>query len=328
MKLVVLDGYTLNPGDNPWEPLAALGELVVYDRSSREEVVERGKDATILITNKVRLDEELFRQLPKLRCIGVVATGYDVVDIAAAGERGIPVINVVAYGVESVAQHVFALLLELCRHTALHDASIRQGEWAANADWCYWLTPQVDLYGKTMGLLGFGNIGRRVGELAHAFGMQVLVSARHEPPLTNYPFTFMEREELLARADILSLHCPLTEETRHIINAERLAHMRDGAILINTARGPLLDEAAVAAALSSGKLGGLGADVLSEEPVTPDNPLLSAPNTLLTPHIAWASLAARQNIIRIMAENLAAWMQGTPKSVVNSAHLKKARTHE
>lgn len=328
MKLVVLDGYTLNPGDNPWDPLAALGELVVHDRTPREKVVERGKDATILITNKVRLDEELFRQLPKLRCIGVVATGYDVVDIAAAGKRGIPVINVVAYGVESVAQHVFALLLELCRHTAVHDVSIRRGEWAANADWCYWLTPQIDLCGKTLGLLGFGNIGRRVGELAHAFGMQVLVSARHEPQATTYPFVFVERDDLFSRADVLSLHCPLTQETRHIVNANRLARMRDGAILINTARGPLLDEAAVAAALVSGKLGGLGADVLSTEPATSDNPLLSAPNTLLTPHIAWASLDARQNITRIMAENLATWMHGTPKSVVNSAYLKKTGADE
>ena len=268
MKIVVLDGYTLNPGDNPWDPLAALGDLTVYDRTNPEDVLERSRGAEILITNKT------------LRCIGVIATGYDVVDIAAAGKRGIPVMNVVNYGTEAVAQHAFALLLELCRRTALHDAGIRSGRWAAGPDWCFWDTPQVELSGKVMGILGFGTIGRRVAELAHAFGMKVIaasvrksaaeLSASSAP--VSFPVEFVEMDELFRASDVLSLHCPLTEQTRAIVNAANIASMKDGAILLNLARGPLLDEAAVAEALASGKLGGLGADVVSVEPIAQDHP--------------------------------------------------------
>ena len=227
MKIVVLDGYTLNPGDNPWDPLAALGELTVYDRTNPEDVLERSRGAEILITNKTRLNADTLAALPDLRCIGVIATGYDVVDIAAAGKRGIPVMNVVNYGTEAVAQHAFALLLELCRRTALHDAGIRSGRWAAGPDWCFWDTPQVELSGKVMGILGFGTIGRRVAELAHAFGMKVIaasvrksaaeLSASSAP--VSFPVEFVEMDELFRASDVLSLHCPLTEQTRAIVNA-------------------------------------------------------------------------------------------------------------
>lgn len=330
MKIVVLDGYTLNPGDNPWDPLAALGELTVYDRTEPEKVLERSRGAEILITNKVRLNAETLAALPDLRCIGVIATGYDVVDIAAAGARGIPVMNVVNYGTEAVAQHAFALLLELCRRTALHDAGIREGRWSAGPDWCFWDTPQVELSGKVMGILGFGTIGRRVAELANAFGMQVIAASVRKTSAelaacaapVPFPVEFVELDELFRASDVLSLHCPLADQTRAIVNASTLSTMKDGAILLNLARGPLLDEAAVAAALKSGKLGGLGADVVSVEPVAEDNPLLHSPNTLLTPHIAWATLTARRNITRIISENIAGWMNGQPKSVVNARFLK------
>ena len=311
MKIVVLDGYTLNPGDNPWDPLAALGDLTVYDRTNPEDVLERSRGAEILITNKTRLNADTLAALPDLRCIGVIATGYDVVDIAAAGKRGIPVMNVVNYGTEAVAQHAFALLLELCRRTALHDAGIRSGRWAAGPDWCFW------------------TIGRRVAELAHAFGMKVIAASARKSAAelsassapVSFPVEFVEMDELFRASDVLSLHCPLTDQTRAIVNAANIASMKDGAILLNLARGPLLDEAAVAEALASGKLGGLGADVVSVEPIAQDNPLLASPNTLLTPHIAWATRTARQNITRIIAENIAGWMAGQPKSVVNKAYL-------
>ena len=330
MKIVVLDGHTLNPGDNPWDPLAALGDLTVYDRTEPRQVLERSWGAEVLITNKVRLDAATLAALPDLRCIGVIATGYDVVDVAAAGERGIPVMNVVNYGTEAVAQHAFALLLELCRRTALHDAGIRSGRWAAGPDWCFWDTPQVELSGKTMGILGFGTIGRRVAELAHAFGMKVIAASARKSAAelaasavpVAFPVELVGLDGLFRASDVLSLHCPLTDRTRAIVNAANIAAMKDGALVLNLARGPLLDEAAVADALVSGKLGGLGADVVSAEPITTDNPLLTSPNTLLTPHIAWATLTARRNITRIISENIAGWMAGTPKSVVNAAYLR------
>ena len=227
MKIVVLDGYTLNPGDNPWDPLAALGDLTVYDRTNPEDVLERSRGAEILITNKTRLNADTLAALPDLRCIGVIATGYDVVDIAAAGKRGIPVMNVVNYGTEAVAQHAFALLLELCRRTALHDAGIRSGRWAAGPDWCFWDTPQVELSGKVMGILGFGTIGRRVAELAHAFGMKVIAASARKSAAelsassapVSFPVEFVEMDELFRASDVLSLHCPLTDQTRAIVNA-------------------------------------------------------------------------------------------------------------
>lgn len=322
MRIVVLDGHTLNPGDNPWDELAALGEFTVYDRTSGAQAIERARDADILIVNKVPLSADTIAQLPKLKYIGILATGYDIVDLAAAGKRGIPVCNVAAYGVDSVAQHVMALLLELCRGTALHDASVKAGEWAKAPDWCYWKKPQIELSGLTMGIVGFGNNGRKVGELAHAFGMSVIAHTVPEgPPPAYAPFRFVGMDELFRESHVVSLHCPLTDETRHLVNAGRIRTMRKGAFVLNTARGPLINEADAAAALHSGQLGGLGVDVLSVEPPQQDNPLLKAPNTLITPHIAWATLNARKTMMRIATDNVRAFLAGKPQSVVNGRHL-------
>lgn len=301
MKIVALDGYTLNPGDNPWDPLAALGDLTVYDRTNSENVLERSRGAGILITSKTRSNADTLAALPDLHCIGVIATRYDVVDIAAAGKRGIPVTNVMNYGTKTVTQHAFALLLELCRRTALRGTGIRSGHWAAGPDWCFWGTLQVELSGKVMGTLGFGTIGRHVVELAYAFGMRVIAASvrRSAAELSapsapvSFPVEFVEMGEPFRASDVLSLHCPLTDQIRTIVNAASITSMKDGAILLNLARGPLLDEAAVAEALTSGKLGGLGANVVSVESIAQDNPLLASPNTLLTPHIVWATRAAR-----------------------------------
>lgn len=322
MRLVVLDGHVLNPGDNSWDPLAEIGSLKVYDRTPPDLVAERAREADILINCKVRIGPAELDAMPSVRCIGMMSTGYDVVDIREAGRRGIPVINVEAYAADAVAQQALALLMELCRHTVLHDASIRRGDWTRNPDWCYWLTPQIDLSGKTLGILGFGAIGRRFAEIGHALGMKVLAHSRsrHTPPGYE-PFDFTDLETLFSASDVLSLHCPLTDETRCIVNAERLSLMRDGSLLINTGRGGLVDEQAAADALRAGKLGGLGSDVAGVEPIRPETPLLQAPNVLLTPHIAAATLTARRAILRILAENLKSFLAGTPRSVVNTAWL-------
>ena len=333
VRIVVLDGHTVNPGDTSWEAIAALGDLTVYDRTCAGDIVARAADADVVITNKTPLTAGTLDRLPNLRCIGILATGYDVVDVACAGRKGIPVMNVVQYGTDAVAQHAMALLLELCRRPALHDESIRAGKWSSCPEFCYWLTPQTELSGLTFGIIGFGAIGRRTGALAYAFGMNVMAaSARmsgeearqkaRQAPDPGYPVHYADLDELLASSDVISLHCPLTEKTRHLINASTLARMKKGALLLNVARGPLLQEEDVAEALFSGQLGGLGADVLSEEPARPDNILLTTPNTVITPHIAWASLKARQNIITILAGNIASWMQGEPRSLVNADWLK------
>jgi len=319
MRIVILDGHTLNPGDLSWDGLKVFGDLIVYDSTPHDKIVERAQGAQSLITNKTPLRADTLAALPDVRCICVLATGYDVVDIAAARDRKIPVCNTPAYGVDSVAQHVFALLLELCRGAARHDASVRDGEWERRREFCYWLSPQVELTGKTMGIAGFGNNGRRVGELAHAFGMEVLAyDPKPDVRAPAYaPFAFVGLDELFARSHVISLHCPLTDATRAMVNAQRLALMQKGSLIINTGRGPVLDEAAVAEALHSGQLGGLGADVLAVEPPLADNPLLKTPNTCITPHIAWASLRARSNIINITAANLRGFVEGKPQNVVN-----------
>lgn len=318
MKIAILDGAVLNPGDVDWSPITALGETVIHADTSPAQLAEHAAGADVVLTNKTPLRREDLDKLPEARMVGVLATGYNVVDIAALAERGIPVCNVVAYGVGDVAQHAMALLLELCRRTSLHTESVRRGEWQACGSWCYWKVPPVCLEGLTLGLVGFGGIGRRMGELGHAFGMNVLACCRTPKNPPSYsPFAFATMTRLLEAADVVSLHCPLTEETRQCINARSLSLMRRGAILLNTARGELVDEAAAAAALHSGRLGGLGTDVLSEEPPRADNPLLAAPNTLITPHIAWATSRARQNIINLTAENIRRWQAGTPVNVVN-----------
>lgn len=318
MNIVILDGHALNPGDNSWAALENLGTLTIYPRTNPTDIIERAKDADIIVTNKAPVTAATIAALPRLRLIAVTATGYNVIDLAAAAARNIPVCNVVGYGVNAVAQHVMALLLELCRRTSLHDASIRAGDWAKSPDWCYWKSPQVELTGKVLGIIGFGNIGQRVGELGHAFGMEVITLSRKGITAPTYtPFAFVDEDTLFSHADVISLHCPLTTANTHMINAARLATMKHGAILLNTARGPLLDEQAVAEALHKGTLGGFGADVLSQEPPAIDNPLISAPNVLLTPHISWATLNARKNITRLTADNIRAWQQGTPINVVN-----------
>ncbi len=320
MNIVVLDGEILNPGDMSWAPLEALGTVTVYADTQAEDLLERARTADVLITNKTRLDGASIEQLPNLKYIGVTATGYDVVDIVAAAKRGIPVCNVVAYGVGTVAQHVMALILELSRKITQHSDSVKKGEWNARNEWCYWLSPLRDFGDMRMGVVGFGNIGQEVGRMAHALGMQVQAFNRSPKPQPEYPCEYVDLDTLFATSDVISLHCPLTDESRGFVNAARIATMKQGAILINTARGPLVDEKAAAVALHSGHLGGLGTDVLSTEPPTTDNPLLTAPNCLITPHIAWATLKARANILRLASENLAAWQQGKAQNVVNG-HL-------
>ena len=318
MKIVVLDGAVLNPGDVDWGPIAALGELTVHPETAPEDLAERARDADILLTNKTELRRKDMAHFRAARLVGLLATGYNNVDVDAFAERGVPVCNVTAYGVADVAQHAMALLLELCHHTREHTESVRDGDWERARRWCYWQRTPVCLTGMTMGIVGFGDIGREMARLAHAFGMRVLAfqrTPRNPPPWEN--FAFAPLEQLLAEADVVSLHCPLTPETEHLINAERLALMQPGAILLNTARGALVDEEAVAAALRSGHLSGLGTDVLSTEPPRPDNPLLCAPNALITPHMAWATVRARQNIIDLTAENIRRWQAGAPINVVN-----------
>jgi len=318
MILVVLDGYTLNPGDNPWDALAALGQLTVYDRTPSDQIVPRVREADIVLTNKTPLTAETLAQLPKLRFISVLATGQNIVDAAAARARGIPISNVAEYGTDSVAQHVFALLLELCHHVGQHDAAVRAGEWARSPDFCFWKAPPVELAGLTMGIVGFGQIGRRVGELARAFGMRLLVATR--PAAISAARSDLESRtipELFAEADVISLHCPLTPENTRFVNHVLLAKMRGSAFFINTARGGLVDEHALADALNAGTLAGAAVDVVSVEPMPPDNPLLHARNCIITPHIAWGSLAARRRLMAATVKNVEAFLAGRPISVVN-----------
>lgn len=327
MKIVVLDGYTLRAGlESPWPVSDAGDEWICHDRTSADEVVERAAGAEILVVNKVVMDAALMDALPSLRCIAVTAAGTNVIDGRAAGERGIVVCNTPAYGTDAVAQHVFALLLELCRHVALHDESVRRGDWGRCGDFCYALTPQIELTGKTLGVFGYGNLGRRVAGLAHAFGMNVLACAHRPVPAPDYaPFSFVSREELFRRSDVISLHCPLTEETRGLVCRETLDLMKPDAMLINTSRGPVVRGADVAEALCEGRLGGFAADVLEHEPPAADDPLLSAPRSIITPHIAWMTDGARRNIVSITIENIRRFREGRPQNVVNRAWLKTER---
>ena len=317
MNIVVLDGYTLNPGDLSWDSLAALGDLQVYERSEPGEVVDRAKEAEVILTNKTVLSREVLDRLPKLRYIGVLATGYNVVDVEATKERGIPITNIPAYSTPSVAQMVFAHLLNLTFRLADHHQAVLDGEWTASDEFSFSKYPLVELAGKTLGIIGYGLIGKNVTALASAFAMHALISTR-TPPQNVPPWArVVELDELFRRSDVVSLHCPLTEETRHLVNAERLALMRPTAFLINTGRGDLVDEAALAAALNEGRIAGAGVDVLSSEPNDPDNPLVGARNCFVTPHIAWATKESRERLMELCVSNVTAFLDGEPQNVVN-----------
>ena len=314
MKIVILDGYSANPGDLSWQELEQLGEVTVYERTNPTETVARAADAEIVLTNKVVINKDVLVQLPKLKYIGVLATGYNVVDIEAAYERGIVVTNVPAYSTESVAQMVFAHLLTVTNRTEHYAIQNRNGRWTENPDFCYWDFPHMELAGKTFGVVGLGNIGQRVAQIALAFGMKVKAMTSK----TTLPAGVekVSLAELLAASDILSLHCPLTESTRHLINAETLRQMKPTAVLINTGRGPLIDDEAVAKALADGRLAAFCADVLTEEPPKADNPLLQQPNAFITPHIAWASKEARIRLLQVATNNVRAFIGGKPVNMV------------
>ena len=312
MKIVVLDGYAANPGDISWEQIAALGELEVHDYTAPQDTLSRIGDAEIVLTNKVLITREIIENAPNLKYIGVLATGFNIIDQQAARERGIPVCNVPTYATEAVAQFVFALLLELCHHVGHHNAQVQKMRWTNNRDFCFWDYPLMELQGKTMGLVGLGRIGQATKKLAEAFGMKVLC-CRSTPDAPGC----VPLETLLRESDIVSLHCPLTEKTRHIINAETIGMMKDGVIIINTGRGPLIDDAALRDALVSGKVYGAAVDVATVEPIPADNPLLGLDNCIITPHIAWATDGARQRLMDTVAENIRAFLAGTPVNVVN-----------
>ena len=316
MKIVIFDGYTANPGDLSWERLKELGELEVYDRTAPGQLLERAEGAEVLLTNKVIIDAKAMAALPSLRYIGVLATGYNVVDIEEARRRGIAVTNIPAYSTMSVAQMVMAHLLNITSQVALHAEAVRQGEWQRSLDFSFTKAPLIELDGLTMGIVGLGNIGRQVARMAQAMGMKVMAfSSKPEEELRQMGIQkAASYEQLFSEADVVSLHCPLTDETRHLVNRERLALMKPSAILINTGRGPLLDEQAVADALMAGKLYAVGVDVLTEEPPRNGSPLISAPRCYITPHIAWASAAARRRLIDIATDNVAAFLQGKARN--------------
>ena len=316
MNIVILDGFTLNPGDLNWEELQSLGPCAIYDRTPPADLPRRAADADILLTNKTELAGDAIRNLPKLKYIGVLATGTNVVDLAAARARGIPVTNIPTYGTKSVAQMTFALLLELAQHAGHHAQTVREGRWTRSVDWCYWDFPLLELEGLALGIVGFGRIGRAVGELGAAFGMKVLAS---DPAVSAAPpfVRLLDFDALFRESDFVSLHCPLTPQTANLVNARRLSLMKPSAFLLNTSRGPLVDEPALADALNSGRIAGAALDVLSKEPPPADNPLLGARNCLITPHLSWATRAARARLMKIAVENVRSFLQGKPQNVVN-----------
>ena len=316
MKIIVLDGNTLNPGDNPWDEVAKLGAFICHDRTPIELIVERAKEADIILTNKTPLSADTLAKLPQLKFISVLATGYNIVDVKAARTRGIAVSNVPTYATDAVAEYVFALLLNFYRQPQLHSNLIKQGEWS-KAEWSFWRTPLTEVAGQTLGIVGFGRIGRRVGEIAAGFKMKVLANDvfRGNPP--SYPFAWCEVLELFAESDVVTLHCNLTPENTGMVNKALLGRMKPTAYLINTSRGPLVKDVDLAEALRQGKLAGAALDVITTEPIAPNNPLLQAPNITLTPHIAWAALAARRRLMKITAENVAAFLAGKPINLVN-----------
>ena len=320
MKITVLDGVVENPGDLSWNGLERLGELTVYDRTSmtdEDEIVERIGNAEVVITNKTPLGRAVLERCPSIRFISVLATGYNVVDCDCAKERGIPVSNVPAYGTDVVAQFAIALLLEICHHVGAHSEAVRQGRWENCPDWCFWDYPLIELAGKTMGIIGFGRIGQKTGTIAKALGMRILAFSPHESETGRKIGEYVDLDTLLAESDVISLHCPLFPETREILNRETIAKMKDGVILLNNSRGPLINEQDLADALNSGKVRAAGLDVVSEEPIRSGNPLLKAKNCIITPHISWASRESRQRIMDCTVKNVKAYLDGEPVNVVN-----------
>jgi glycerate dehydrogenase len=323
MRIVVLDGYTLNPGDLSWSELQALGPCEIYERTPMAETLQRAQDAEIVLTNKTVLNEEIIAQLPTLKYIGVLATGYNVVDVEAASRRGIAVANVPEYSTASVTQMVFAHLLNFCNHVADHSASVRAGAWSRSKDFCFWETPLVELHGKTMGIIGLGRIGFAVATAAKAFGMEVIAYNPSTPRRVPEGVTLTDLQSVFQKSDVVSLHCPLTKTNARFVNAGLLAQMKASAFLINTSRGPLIDEDALAKALNEGQLAGAGLDVLTKEPPDPSCPLLNAKNCYITPHIAWATREARARLMRTAVDNLKAFLKGDTINVVNTAAISK-----
>ena len=320
MQIVILDGYTENPGDLSWAGLEALGELTVYDRTPKddpEEIIRRIGGAEIVFTNKTPLTAQIFARCPQIRYVGLLSTGYNIADIDAARRRGIPVTNIPSYGTDAVAQAAMALLLEITNQVGHHAAAVRQGRWSACEDFCFWDTPLMELSGKTMGVIGFGRIGQAMGRIARAFGMEVLAAGSRPTEQGQAIARYVSLDELYARADVISLHCPLFPQTERMINERSIAKMKDGVILLNTGRGQLICEDALAAALRSGKVRAAGLDVLSQEPPAADNPLLTVPNCFITPHIAWAARESRQRLMDTAVDNLRQFLNGTPVHVVN-----------
>jgi glycerate dehydrogenase len=320
MKIVVLDGYTENPGDLSWDPIKKFGDVEIYDRTSYVDapiIAERIGDADIVVNNKTPITKETIDKCPNLKLIAMLATGYNVVDYNYAKEKGIPVVNVPTYGTASVSQFSIALLLELCHHIGHHNDSVHAGNWANNIDWCYWDYPLIELEGKTMGIIGFGRIGQAEGRIAKALGMKVLAYDVYPNDSGREIGEYVDLDTLLASADVVSLHCNLTPENTELIRKENIAKMKDGALLLNNARGQLINEQDVADALNSGKLGGAGLDVVYTEPIKADNPLLNAKNCIITPHISWAPIESRQRIMDITADNIKAFIDGKPQNVVN-----------
>jgi len=312
MKIVILDGYTENPGDLSWDGFAALGDLQVYDRTAREDIISRIGAAGAVIVNKTPVTREIMNACPEMRYIGVLATGYNVVDVQAAADKGIIVTNIPTYGTAAVAQYVFALLLEVCHHAGAHSAAVSEGRWSSCPDFCFWDYPLIELSGKTLGIIGFGRIGQRTAQIAGAFGMKVLAFDEYTDEKAGAYGEYVSLDELLASSDVISLHCPLLPSTQEIINKKSIAKMKEGVILINTARGQLINEQDMADALAGGKIYAAALDVVSTEPIRADNPLLAANNCLITPHIAWAPRESRTHLMDIAVENLRAYLLGSP----------------
>ena len=318
LKITVLDGATLNPNDLSWEWLKNLGECEIFDRTPQEKIIERCKDSVIILTNKTPLNKDTLEKLPKLKYIALLSTGYNVVDIDYAKERNIPVSNIPSYSTNAVAQLTFALILEITNAVGIHSDSVKNGDWSSCPDFCYWKTPLTELSGKTLGIVGFGKIGQAVANIGEAFNMNIIAVSGHETDQSHRKnFKWVSMDELAKTADVISFHCPLTPKTTSLVNEEFLSKCKKNAIIINTSRGPVIDENALANALNSGKIAGAGVDVLSSEPPCQDNPLLSAKNCYITPHIAWAGFETRERLMGILKDNVLNYLNGTPQNVVN-----------